>query len=670
MPPHGAEGEGEGEGELPLEELRFDPASLAVLGGANVELQVLGSFGAVSYDVDGQAVAAEGASFTSAQTVARHEVVATDEAERTATLTVWSVGDPSLWLRSDDIDGDGAPDARQGRFMDEWRNRTGGIPHLIQESANHEPEWVVEGDDLPNGHPVVRFDGLAAALEGRIRPEVNAQAMSIAAVVRTSGDVPEADQELLSSEWFERDEGDDLDTREGWGLRLPVGDRWEIHGSRQVPEGAGTRPVVLGTPARRGRWELVVGGVTDGRAQIRTNRTAAIEAAVEYTPNTRNTLRIGTHRNLGDGEFVLRFFEGDLAEVILHLRSLADHEVAVLEAYLAQRYPTDSDADGLEDWSDRCIGQPGGVRDADDTDGDGLGDVCDTCPDDFDPTDADLDGDGLGDACDPDDDDDGALDVDEDDCGTDPRDPMSNEATWDADGDGECNAQDDCPDDPDDLCDLPRPLAHWRFDDDRADSSGNGYHLPALVGDEFWDVFVGERFEGRALRIARGRNVDRLATVLAPQVASASYIARVGSLYTPGVDGYVFALATDGETERSNLWALRVDGLELEVYYEFAGAQNQAFAVAQAAAGQRYFTTVGVVFDQGTVRLYLEGRGLIAVHEGAPVPVTQAPRFAVGSWATDPLDKPLNGSIEDLRIYDRPLTHEQMMQIIPGPPGP
>ena len=70
------------------------------------------------------------------------------------------------------------------------------------------------------------------------------------------------------------------------------------------------------------------------------------------------------------------------------------------------------------------------------------GDACDNCPQAANDDQADFDGDALGDACDDDDDDDGALDDEEIRCGADPLDPAV--APVHTDADIVCDALDNC----------------------------------------------------------------------------------------------------------------------------------------------------------------------------------------------------------------------------------
>lgn len=74
---------------------------------------------------------------------------------------------------------------------------------------------------------------------------------------------------------------------------------------------------------------------------------------------------------------------------------------------------------------------------------DPFGNVCDLCSDHASMSNQDMDGDGLGDPCDPDIDGDGVGNEDEDTCGTDPLDP--GDVSFDTDGDGVCDRNDNCP---------------------------------------------------------------------------------------------------------------------------------------------------------------------------------------------------------------------------------
>ncbi len=98
---------------------------------------------------------------------------------------------------------------------------------------------------------------------------------------------------------------------------------------------------------------------------------------------------------------------------------------------------TDDDDDGLPDGMDNCalVANAGQI----DGDGDGLGDACDNCVSISNPGQENTDGDGEGDACDTDDDNDGVLDG-ADNCPLDAN-PMQE----DGDTDGVGDVCDNCP---------------------------------------------------------------------------------------------------------------------------------------------------------------------------------------------------------------------------------
>ncbi len=129
--------------------------------------------------------------------------------------------------------------------------------------------------------------------------------------------------------------------------------------------------------------------------------------------------------------------------------------------------PADADFDGIEDFSDNCLGTSN--ADQADADLDGAGDACDVCLNDFDPGQADSDTDGQGDVCDSDDDDDGVDDA-SDNC---PLDANPDQNDMDADGAGDaCDADADADGIADDSDNCPLQFNPLQSDLD-GDGAGN-----------------------------------------------------------------------------------------------------------------------------------------------------------------------------------------------------
>ncbi|MEE9230972.1 MAG: thrombospondin type 3 repeat-containing protein, partial [Acidobacteriota bacterium] len=100
------------------------------------------------------------------------------------------------------------------------------------------------------------------------------------------------------------------------------------------------------------------------------------------------------------------------------------------EVLLYGSFPTttDTDGDGLDDGAEIALGTHPGRED---TDFDLLSDDIDTCPLTPSPDNSDLDSDGIGDICDEDDDNDGLSDEAEEQAGSNPKDPDTDDDSLD-----------------------------------------------------------------------------------------------------------------------------------------------------------------------------------------------------------------------------------------------
>lgn len=232
-------------------------------------------------------------------------------------------------------------------------------------------------------------------------------------------------------------------------------------------------------------------------------------------------------------------------------------------------------------------------------------------------------------------------------------------------------------------------LAHWKFDGDALDSSGNGYHATIVNG----AGFTAGRIDGSIFLNGTG------------QYLYADHAGRLTfDLDTQSHSFAALVLVNPTETGR---WTLIQDrwGCNCAVSYNLIGrfdtspsrlAANSYYGEASGIGFEAVRTPdvtrgvwqhVAVTFDAatGVKTLYVNGNPAgVSTRPGAPFTGTGNTRLTIGGqWdSTGAVSSLMDGRIDDLRIYGRPLSQAEVQGLIPvkctdadiaqtdGTPGP
>ncbi len=199
---------------------------------------------------------------------------------------------------------------------------------------------------------------------------------------------------------------------------------------------------------------------------------------------------------------------------------------------------------------------------------------------------------------------------------------------------------------------LRRPVAHYTFDEGKGDvlhdRSGNGHH--GKIVDAKW-VKRGERwwlrFDGHGDYVDFGDNRDLKIT------GDMTILAWVHLDASPCPDDKTNWTVIDCEDYQQEGFILRVYGAGCKVFYRESrkGSDGNGFGATQLENHRAYL--LGVVRRAGTATVYLDGAPDVQFRVAPPV-FGRVP-FKIGST-----DQSFNGTIDEVVIYDRALTTDEV----------
>ncbi len=234
-----------------------------------------------------------------------------------------------LWLRADDVDGDGQVDAPgAGAAVARWADRSGRGNDVVQPLEDRQPKVV---HAAMGGQPVLRFDGGDCLELGKTNGlDAGDQAFHAFIVMRGEMSPGHPNPRILDLGGAAvrpelRQRGFWVGYQGNGRNRLGVSNGDEAEARR--PAWNGQPQLMEVTYGGRGQWGMQLNGASDGRGTYRERPFLGFRDPV--------SLAIGQHFGLTQAN---TFFLGDLAEVLLFRRVLAPQEQHAIGDYLGRKY--------------------------------------------------------------------------------------------------------------------------------------------------------------------------------------------------------------------------------------------------------------------------------------------------------------------------------------------
>lgn len=232
----------------------------------------------------------------------------------------------ALWLDASDsatVLNSGTP-ATDGQSISQWSDKSGSNNHAIQSNPSNQPVLTT---NILNGNPVVRFDGSSQYLTDTVLGVDGSHTVYIVAINRGNGS---------GDGYYPPLSYGGINVDEGWPFAFKSNNTFASFpeyyklgasgGLDNIFTYTNNTPYLLGLPfdTVSQTWPVLVNGVS-----------IATSTSNVFTSDGNNNILIGYQR---DNSNVDRFFNGDIAEVLIYNRVLNDTERYAVETYLNNKY--------------------------------------------------------------------------------------------------------------------------------------------------------------------------------------------------------------------------------------------------------------------------------------------------------------------------------------------
>lgn len=233
-----------------------------------------------------------------------------------------------LWLKADAITGVAA-----GGTVATWPDSSGNGNDATQATEANKPTWQT---NVVNGHPVVRLDGTDDWLD--VSDQAGFDGGTGLTIYAVSKQATLATGKALITKW-------DYQTQGAWGFQTHESTTGEIqmYVAETVTDVGDKIQRSTNAGLTATSFTIVV-TVYDGTQATNADRVkfyrngTVLSTAVQNTiptsmPNASSTLKVGKF-----GGSLTRYYNGDLAELIVYSRALAAADRQRIERYLARKY--------------------------------------------------------------------------------------------------------------------------------------------------------------------------------------------------------------------------------------------------------------------------------------------------------------------------------------------